>query len=421
MPPVNGTDEREFLPEGKPYLRVQNVRPFDVVIESIVYVNDDSGKITLQPDDILLTRKGTFGVAAIVQNNITSYSISSEIILLRTNKSLPFNEDFLVAWLNTSLIQLYFDRRKTGAIMGHITQDVVSSIPVPKIPLKTQEKLIATLDAAREHRRAKIAEADALLAGLDDYLLATLKLTPPPKDDRKAFAVRLVDIKGKQIGPNHYAPALQNYLKVLASSPYPTRPLHENVAVNPQVPFAQLADDTPVSFVPMEAVEDKAAGGVTLTDKTLGEVKKGYTPFADGDVIWAKITPCMENGKSAIVRKLTNGIGFGSTEFHVLRPLNETVTAEYVHEFISQAALRKVATCAFTGSAGHRRVPAEFLQNLPMPVPPLTVQAAIAAESRRRRETARTLRAEADTLWHSAKQEFERQLLGSDLKPIPAT
>lgn len=216
----------------------------------------------------------------------------------------------------------------------------------------------------------------------------------------------------KQIGANFYAPSLRAYLRALATGPHPTLPLQNEVAVNPAVSLEGLTDDSIVSFIPMEAVEDKASGGITLRDRELGEVKKGYTPFAEGDILWAKITPCMENGKSGIARGLTNKVGFGSTEFHVLRPLSGRVSAEYVHEFVSQSALRTVARSAFTGSAGHQRVPSEFLEQLPLPVPPPAVQETIAAEARRRREEARRLRGEAKAGWQAAKRWFEEQLLG---------
>jgi type I restriction enzyme S subunit len=268
------------------------------------------------------------------------------------------------------------------------------------------------MSAARAERRSKLTEADALLGGLDGFLLASLGLTAPPRDDRKVFAVRRRELEGRQIGANVYAPALRNFLRMLSIGPFPTRSLREEVAINPAVSLGRLTDDTPVSFVPMEAVENNAAGGITLETRTLSEVRKGYTPFADGDVLWAKITPCMENGKSGIVRKLKNGVGFGSTEFHVLRPLSARVSAEYVHEFVSQWALRRVARFAFTGSAGHQRVPQEFLAELPFPVPPLDVQERIAAEARRRREEAHRLRADAEGGWQAAKHRFEEQLLG---------
>jgi type I restriction enzyme S subunit len=80
-----------------------------------------------------------------------------------------------------------------------------------------------------------------------------------------------------------------------------------------------IARSTPVTFVPMPAVDEVEGKITTPSIRPLDEVWKGFTHFAEGDVLFAKITPCMENGKAAVARALTNGLGCGSTEFHVLR------------------------------------------------------------------------------------------------------
>ena len=97
--------------------------------------------------------------------------------------------------------------------------------------------------------------------------------------------------------------------------------LEDVTDINPKLDKSSIADDLPVSFIPMAAVG--AADGVIDVSciRPSAEVKKGFTAFREGDVLFAKITPCMENGKMAVVPPLVNGLGFGSTEFHVLRPL----------------------------------------------------------------------------------------------------
>ena len=96
-------------------------------------------------------------------------------------------------------------------------------------------------------------------------------------------------------------------------------PLSSLCIINPSRP-KDLDDSLPVSFIPMEKISEEGEYS-TFTIRPLGEVKKGFTYCADEDVLFAKITPCMENGKGAMLKELSNGIGYGSTEFHVLRPL----------------------------------------------------------------------------------------------------
>ena len=161
--------------------------------------------------------------------------------------------------------------------------------------------------------------------------------------------------------------------------------------------IASLPNDLEVTFVPMAAV-DAGKGAITGPQvRMLGDVRKGFTYFAEGDVLFAKITPSMENGKSAMARGLKNGIGFGTTEFHVLRP-GSNVIAEWLYQFVRQKSFREEAASYMTGTAGQQRVPAEFLAEVEIPLPPLPEQRRIVAqieEFARRVEEAWGLRREA--------------------------
>ncbi|MBW4552612.1 MAG: restriction endonuclease subunit S [Aphanocapsa sp. GSE-SYN-MK-11-07L] len=149
---------------------------------------------------------------------------------------------------------------------------------------------------------------------------------------------------------------------------------------------------TAVSFVPMPAVCDQEGIILSYETRLLEEVWKGYTHFQDNDVIFAKITPCMENGKIALASELHNGLACGSTEFHVLRSLG-AVLPEYLWRFVRQVDFRKEAERYMTGAVGQRRVPAQFLKEINLPVPPISEQHRIVAKldrlfahSRRARE-----------------------------------
>ncbi len=152
------------------------------------------------------------------------------------------------------------------------------------------------------------------------------------------------------------------------------------VDLNPPKPAPDaLPPNAPVTFVPMPALDAYHGKIVILEERPFDSVRKGYTAFYDNDVIFAKITPCMENGKSAVARNLTNGLGFGSTEFHVLRS-NGAVVPDYLFYYIRQESFRKAAEAEMTGSVGQKRVPVNFLKNAPLPLPPLTEQRRIMAK-----------------------------------------
>jgi len=141
-----------------------------------------------------------------------------------------------------------------------------------------------------------------------------------------------------------------------------------------------LPEELEVSFVPMRCVEE-VTGKVDLSlSRALAQVRKGYTAFRNGDIIFAKITPCMENGKTAIVDNLRNGIGFGSTEFHVIRLIDKQIPRSLIFFFLVQEGFRRDAQMHMTGSAGQLRVPAGYIQEVSIPLPPLPEQDRIVAK-----------------------------------------
>ena len=133
---------------------------------------------------------------------------------------------------------------------------------------------------------------------------------------------------------------------------------------------SELSDE--ISFIPMDAV---STDGKIDTSRTIfAEGIKNYTTFREGDILFAKITPCMENGKGAIATGLKNGYGAGSTEFIVLRPDIEKISQKWLHLFLSQKSFRLYCQQNMTGSAGQKRVPPKFLAACVLPVPTLKMQ-----------------------------------------------
>ncbi|MFN0202048.1 MAG: restriction endonuclease subunit S, partial [Bacteroidia bacterium] len=161
---------------------------------------------------------------------------------------------------------------------------------------------------------------------------------------------------------------------------YTSKKVSEICFVNPsKTEIRNVDENTLVSFIEMASVSNE--GFITnKEDRLLKDLKKGsFTYFRENDIIIAKITPCMENGKCALAKGLTNGLAMGSSEFHVFR-VKENVVSDYLFAFLNRKEVRKEAEQKMTGSSGHRRVPASFYEDISIPIPPLSIQQTLVSE-----------------------------------------
>lgn len=154
---------------------------------------------------------------------------------------------------------------------------------------------------------------------------------------------------------------------------YPLKKLGDCCELNPRRPNLSLKETDNVSFVPMPSVSENGYLQ-DVTDEEYGKVKKGFTYFESNDVLFAKITPCMENGKGAIAEGLTNNIGMGSTEFHVLRPIEGVSSPYWLLALTRLPIFRERASKNMTGTGGQKRVPANYLENFMVGLPPIEEQ-----------------------------------------------
>lgn len=173
--------------------------------------------------------------------------------------------------------------------------------------------------------------------------------------------------------------------------------------------ISKLPLDTKVSFVEMASVSNNGYIENKI-DKTLEQVKGSYTYFIENDIILAKITPCMENGKCAIAKDLTNQIGFGSSEFHVFRTDNTKINIKFLFVFLNRDDIRKRAEKSMTGSSGHRRVPISFYENLQIPLPPLEAQEKIVQAINSIEQKISSLQTELNSLNGKQKEILEKYL-----------
>lgn len=253
------------------------------------------------------------------------------------------NRNYLFWFLKSyrkDLIQASF-----GGAQPNISQALIRSIEVP-IPfpdnkeksLDIQNRIVQRIENAAD----ELAEArrlhEKIVTDTNRLMDAVLGEMYPPSEERLPEGWRFLSIPD-------------------ICTVNPTRPRN-----------LTQSDETMTSFVPMAAVDDREGRITDLQARPFGEVKRGYTYFEENDVLFAKITPCMENGKAAVARGLISRFGFGSTEFHVLRPTNR-ILPEWIYYFVRREAFRQEAKTKFRGAVGQQRVPADFLETHLIPVP----------------------------------------------------
>lgn len=288
--------------------------------------------------------------------------------------------------------------------------DRLRALPLPKLSPRDQLELANRISDSKVLSKKKLAEADVLLASIDDFLLTELGITLPSEPE-STIDKRMFRTNASDLGGWRFDARVHQYDFNLHSTTQPNAKLGTICAINPKTVFRGLTDADDVSFVPMDAISDRLGIIEKPNTRVLAE-NVGYTSFREGDLLWAKITPCMENGKSAVAAGLHNGFGFGSTEYHVLRSPDGSLDMGYLHTLLRMKRVRKAAVRFFTGSSGHQRVDADFLRTLELPIPPLEKQKALAAEARESVKKATNLEKEASAELEKAKQEIEAILLG---------
>ena len=195
------------------------------------------------------------------------------------------------------------------------------------------------------------------------------------------------------------------------NAPWATKALAEVCEFKPPKSEARskLAAGDEVSFAPMEDLGIDEKYLLTSRNRRLDGVSGSYTYFADGDVLMAKITPCFENGKLGIARALTNGVGFGSSEYIVFRP-SPSLDAEYLYYFLSRPNFREEGARRMSGAVGHKRVSKEFVEQCQIRMPPLGEQRRIVAILDEAFEGIATAKANAEKNLQNARDWADRQL-----------
>lgn len=338
---------------GYKYIRVTDMKNGTVLNDDIHYISKDIynkiSNYTISKNDIYITCAGTIGRVGIIPVEFDGANLTEnadKIIIKHINKNL------LVKVLSSYIVQKQIQEVITTGCQPKLAIKKIEQLKIPLPPINEQQRIVERIESlfAKLDRAKELIENT--LAQFEQNKMAIL---------HKAF---IGELTAKWRKENN-----------IDLSSWENGILMDFCKINPKkINTKEFDDDMIVSFIPMPCVSDIWGKIVKKELRKLGEVKKGYTNFCEGDVLFAKITPCMENGKSAIVDKLENDIGFGSTEFYVLRCDENKLNNKYLHYFVRQKTFRDEAKGEMTGAVGQQRVPKTFLENYKMKLPTIEEQ-----------------------------------------------
>lgn len=391
------------------YLRITDIDEYGLISHDDLgaTANTLEDQYILHANDLLIARSGaTVGKAYIHKDCPYTCFFAGYLIRFIINplKALP---DYIFAFTQSNTYKEWVNAIQRPSGQPNINAEEYQSLEIPMPPVDIQEKVVSLIRKAYSEKKSKDLENQQLLDSIDTYLLDELGITLPEVHNElkdRIFLMKRSELEGR-FDPTVYKDGVK-----LISPKWDNVKLSKVALVNPSGAYKGQAVDTPISFVPMEVVDETFSEITTKGETTIAQ-SSGFTKFREGDLLWAKITPCMQNGKSAIARNLTNGLGCGSTEFFVLCPKDQRLSIEYLHVILHMKCVRDTAMLYFGGSAGQQRVPASFLENFNIPLPPIEKQVEIANHVYELRQQAKGLQEEGMRILEEAKLEVEQMIL----------
>ena len=329
--------ESEWKNKGVPFYRAREIVKLakDGFVENELFISEEMFEeyslkyVIPQEDDMMVTGVGTLGVCYVVKKGDRFYFKDGNIIWFK--KKTDNITNFVKYLFQTDFIKRQI-QQTAGVTVGTYTIVNAKRTQIPLPPIEVQREIVA-----------EIGEYQKIIDGarqvVDNW-------KPHIDIDPDWSMVKLGDVC--TINPN-------------------------------KSEVSALPPTTKVSFVPMASLQEHCISFQCNEEKLLSEVGSSYTYFKDNDVLLAKVTPCFENGKAGIAKGLCNGIGFGSSEFYVLRS-SVNVLPEWIFFCVRNPLFREGAIAQMTGTGGLQRVPRSYIENFQIPLPSLEVQRSIVTE-----------------------------------------
>lgn len=350
-------------------LRITDIQNNSVQWDSVPYTDFDENKAKsylLSDSDILFARTGaTVGKSYLVQGLTEEAIYASYLIRVQTYDAvLP---QYLKFYFESGYYWEQIEQGSVGVGQPNVNGTILGNLHVPIPPIHEQFRIVTELskwmgiidiiENSQTDLQALIKQTKSKILDLAIHG----KLVPQDLNDEPALDLL------KRINPD-FTPCDNGHYENLPDSWYLTD-IKNIFTINPK---NKVADDVIAGFVPMTNIADGYSNEFRFESKLWGDIKKGFTHFAEGDIVVAKISPCLENRKSVIVTSLPNGIGAGTTELFVFR--SQCVLAEYGLYFFKSDLFINHCVGTFNGVVGQQRISKSIIESIKFPLPPISEQ-----------------------------------------------
>ena len=394
---------------GIPFISAVNLDGKTVIEDdNLLCLSDEQfnklGSGKLEKDDVVVCIRGSLGKHG--RYPFEKGAIASSLVILRPHLNIPLLSDFIMMYLDSPLFFSEIKRYNNGTAQPNLAAKSLEMFFLPLPPLPEQKRIVEKLNEVSS-LTDNYAEAYVRVAELNQKFPELLKksilqeavqgklVSQDPNDEPASVLLERIRaekqalIKAGKIKKGKH----ESVIFRRDNSHYEKRG-SEEVCIDDEIPFEipdtwewcrigsllqvnprnNLSDDTDAGFVPMVLIKDGFNNEHSFEERKWGKIKSGFTHFANNDVIVAKITPCFQNRKSAVIANLPNGIGAGTTELHVLRDVTSQLCMQYILLLFKTNEFIKNGVKNFSGTAGQQRIGKDFISNYLIPLPPVKEQ-----------------------------------------------
>ena len=400
--------KNDEVEKGYLVLRGNNLTDNGLIFLENIYVDEKVAKkgVEVKKDDIVLVASTgsskVIGRACVVEEDYEKTTIGAFLILCRPKEIIAKNWVHYI--FKTLRYRLYISEQAKGTNIKNIKNEYLENFSFPLPPLNEQKRIVEKLDFLFEKTKKAKEIIEEIKADIENRKISILDrafkgiLTSKWRNENKTSDVKELlklindekikkweedclqaEKEGSKKPKKPIIKEIEDMIVPVDEQPYKLPNnwvwvrLGEVVEVNPNKIKIDIREDELVDFIPMKNVSESSPEIIEKNFEKFKDLQKGYTQFIENDILFAKITPCMENGKTAIINDLKEKIGYGSTEFHILRS-SKIINNKLLYNFLKQKRFRDDAKYNMTGSVGFRRVPTEFMKSYPFPLPLLEEQ-----------------------------------------------